>query len=277
MPKIYPVSDLHFRSADDARDWIRFEVPEEADIIAIAGDIANGSKQGVRYVKALLKVLTEIRPKVVVVACLGNHDHWGDISMHAAYRQWEYVEHSYPNFRFLKVGRVCDVKGVRFIGTTLWTDMKLVDDFYGAMNIYHCSWPDYLNVGYEAHIVGFPAYDFVEQFHKQLGFIYKAVDAAKEDQVPFYVMTHHLPDPASLDERYNGSDYNPFYASKGILDTLAVESGIWHHGHTHAAKDYNKYNWRVICNPRGYLQERYSCEDTRQRLANRNLVISLGD
>lgn len=272
MAKIFPVSDVHFRSVQDALDWARESVPEGIDIVALAGDIANGSKQGVKYMRAVC----EARPELTFVVCLGNHDHWGDVAMSATFHRWKNFQDSVLNFRLLN-SEPLEVKGVRFIGSTLWTDMQLDDDFYTAQNVYHTRWPDYTEVGFCPSMVGFPAYEYVEQFKLQLSDIFDQVEQAVEEGVPFYVMTHHLPDPLSLDERYAGNEFNVFYASAGILENLPVEKGVWHHGHTHAAKDYSKCGWRVICNPRGYLTERFGCDETRARLGSKDLIIELGE
>lgn len=271
--KIYPISDLHFRSTIDAIDWAKEEVPKDADIIVMAGDIANGAKQGVKYLKQVLQTL----PDKHIVLCLGNHDYWGEVSLYSTWYRWRELEKLYPNFHFVDRGYV-DILGVRFIGGTLWTDMQLEDNFYVTQNVYHCQWPDYLNVGFDAHIVGFPAHEFVQQFKLYLSRIFELVSDAVEAGIPFYVLTHHLPDPESLDKRYNGSEFNAFYASKQILENLPVEKGIWQHGHTHAAKNYHKHGWNVICNPRGYLMERFSCDvSDKERLADKNLILTIGE
>lgn len=271
MAKIHPVSDVHFRNKQDAIDWAN-ELPYGVDIVAIAGDIANGSKIGTSF----MRDICEACPDLTFVVCLGNHDYWRDVSMVSAQHRWSALEKSLPNLRFLN-GAPITVKGVRFIGDTLWTDMRLDGDFYVAQEIYHNKWPDYTEVGFCPTVVGFPAYEFVHQFNLTLSAIFKQVDQALKDDVPFYVMTHHLPDPLSLDERYAGSEFNPFYASADILDNLPVPSGIWHHGHTHAAKDYRKNGWRVICNPRGYLVERYGADETRARLGNNSFYTEIGE
>lgn len=273
MANIYPCSDVHFRSPTDASDWARDEVPANADIVVIAGDIANGPKQGIKCMKRILQE----HPDKIFIICLGNHDYWGGVTMASTWYQWNQLADRYPNFYFLNQVPIV-VKGITFIGATLWTDMQLTDDFYAVQNVYHTSWPDYMNVEFAAHMVGFPAYEFVQQFKNHLSAIWEHASNALEQGKQVYVVTHHLPDPESLDKRYNGSDYNPFYASKGILDNFPVEGAIWQHGHTHARKDYEKNGWRVICNPRGYLMERYSCDtDDRDRLADQNLIIQLGD
>jgi Icc-related predicted phosphoesterase len=44
----------------------------------------------------------------------------------------------------------------------------------------------------------------------------------------------------------------PSFASnlEGLLDANKIE--LWIHGHTHDSFDYEIYDKRVVCNPRGY-------------------------
>lgn len=268
--RIYPSSDLHFRSKLDVKDWALEEVPKDCDVVAIAGDIANGSKIGVKYIQEVCDLL----PNKKIVLCLGNHDYWGDVCITSVYARWKDLARRVTNLVFLN-GNSAKIGNVRFIGTTLWTDMGLTDNVSAVKNVYHVQWPDYANINVEAHIFGFPADEFINQFKVQLNWIYAHLEYAKERGEQVYVMTHHLPDPKSLDERYAGSDFNPFYASKNILEFTACQ-GVWHHGHTHTFKDYIEKDWRVICNPRGYLFERCNSEMS-QRLADNKLIITLGD
>ena len=81
------------------------------------------------------------------------------------------------------------------------------------------------------------------------------------------VVTHHLPHPASLPERFKGDLLNAAYASDL---TEIIESGrqaLWVHGHTHDSCDHSVDGTRVICNPRGY-------EDENGRF-DRELVVAI--
>ena len=273
MPVIYPVSDVHFRNHQDAKDWALEHVPAEADIVAIAGDIANGAKQGVKYMRTVCEALEDKQ----IVMILGNHDYWNDICMFSTRTQYRRLEEELTNFHFLN-GTPKIILGVQFIGDTLWTDMGLLDDTYTATQVYNNEWPDCRNINYDFPDLGFAPHDYIEEFKYQLSELMKHVANAEVEGVPYYVMTHHLPDPESLDKRFAADNaMNPFYASKGILENMGG-GGVWHHGHTHARCDYFKHGWRVICNPRGYMIERFSTEEgIRNSLANEKLLITIGD
>jgi hypothetical protein len=68
------------------------------------------------------------------------------------------------------------------------------------------------------------------------------------------VVTHHLPHPSSVHEKYRGDALNPCFASN--LSVLVGPPAIlWLHGHTHESMDYAVGGTRVVCNPRGYLPD----------------------
>jgi Icc-related predicted phosphoesterase len=68
------------------------------------------------------------------------------------------------------------------------------------------------------------------------------------------VVTHHLPLPLSIHEKYRGDALNPCFASD-LSALVRAPVDLWVHGHTHESMDYEISGTRVVCNPRGYLPE----------------------
>ncbi len=66
-------------------------------------------------------------------------------------------------------------------------------------------------------------------------------------------MTHHAPLPESLPDPH--ADMRWCYASD--LRDLVHARGpdLWIHGHLHHAADYRVGPTRVVCNPRGHVEE----------------------
>jgi len=82
--------------------------------------------------------------------------------------------------------------------------------------------------------------------------------AVKSNPGSMVVITHHLPHPRSISERFKGDLLNAAYASD--LSDL-VEQGqpaLWVHGHTHDSSNYRVGSTRIVCNPRGYDDENKS-------------------
>lgn len=78
------------------------------------------------------------------------------------------------------------------------------------------------------------------------------------DSMPTVVVTHHLPHPRSIPERFKGDLLNAAYASD-LTETIRNGSPVlWVHGHTHDSFDYRILETRVVCNPRGYGSENES-------------------
>ena len=101
--KLWVLSDLHH----DVVKIPNFEFPE-ADVVVLAGDIQNE-----KFVRQLVREYDH----VVYVA--GNHEFYGyDLD----WRKQD-LQNKFPGV-FLDDDFV-DIAGVRFLGSTLWTDYKL--------------------------------------------------------------------------------------------------------------------------------------------------------
>jgi hypothetical protein len=70
---------------------------------------------------------------------------------------------------------------------------------------------------------------------------------------PTVVVTHHAPHPTSLPAP--GFDLGHCYASdlSSLID--ARQPDLWVHGHVHNSVDYRIGATRVVCNPRGHVEE----------------------
>jgi len=70
------------------------------------------------------------------------------------------------------------------------------------------------------------------------------------------VITHHLPSHSSVSPKFKNSALNRFFANE--LDDLIkiTEPSLWVHGHTHEFFNYMLHNTEVLCNPRGYPNEK---------------------
>ena len=64
---------------------------------------------------------------------------------------------------------------------------------------------------------------------------------------------HFAPHPRSVAPGYAGHHANPGFVLD--LENLMGRAVLWIHGHTHTFFDYSVRGTRVVCNPRGYLDE----------------------
>ena len=231
--KILILSDLH-------NEFTVFKpVKNKVDVIVLAGDIDNGDK-GILWAR-------EVWPESMIVYVVGNHEYYGHdyAKTLSSLRQ----SASAQNIYLLEDDEVI-IDGVRFLGSTLWTDFE----FFGAdrkaivMDEGRRRLNDFRLIRYGQLGTFTPAHS-IELHKKSLSWL-----AAKLDE-PFVgqtvVVTHHMPSAKSVHERFTDMPLVACFVSR--LDYLFGKMNLWIHGHTHDNFDYLMNGTRVVCNPRGYV------------------------
>ena len=75
------------------------------------------------------------------------------------------------------------------------------------------------------------------------------------------VVSHHSPSFNGVSARFAGHYANTAFHSDAIDEFTHFENiKLWVHGHTHDNIDYEYDGIRVLCNPWGYMGERYGFE-----------------
>jgi hypothetical protein len=148
------------------------------------------------------------------------------------------------------------IGGVRFLGTTLWTDFKLFGDgdaraaaIDEAMRLMR----DFsrIRIGDAAGALFTPA-DSAALFERHAGWLERRLDTPHAG--PTVVITHHAPSRRSIHPRFAGSLLNACFVSDAERLVGADRAHWWIHGHTHDSFDYVLHGTRVVCNPRGYAK-----------------------
>lgn len=226
-------SDIHLEHAP-------FAPPEsDADLVVLAGDIANGAA-GIEWAKEAF------RTPVLYLA--GNHEYYeGEFeSVQAAMR-----EARGGTVELLDCTRIV-IGGVRFLGCTLWTDYSLAPEGErpAVIEAARLLNPDYQLIRYGAG--AFAPEDAIALCARHRAWL------AAELAVPFsgktVAITHFAPHPRSIAPAYLNHPANPGFIVD--LDGAMGRAALWIHGHTHTFFDYRVRGTRVICNPRGYPEER---------------------
>ena len=227
--KIQIMSDLHLEFATLQVD------PVDADIVILAGDIQPSGK-GVCWAKDNFDI------PVLYVA--GNHEFYNHM--------WT-MDELLDDMRSNCIGsnvhlldrNTFEVDGVRFLGTTLWTDL-LVKPLGGVK----CGVID-SDAGAIMTGDGEGLDDHVAQllFEKNRSWL------RSELEKPFagktVVISHHAPAIGSLHSQYAGNPRNACFVTD-MEDLMGDRVDLWVHGHTHNSFDYELDGTRVVCNPRGY-------------------------
>ena len=248
--KILVLSDLHleFGRLSTIKDGRGIE--EGADVVVLAGDIAEGER-GIRWARE-----TFISKEVVYVA--GNHEFYSHGFEALMDRMREVARQM--GVHFLERDAVT-IGGVRFLGTTLWTDFELygAEKRAGAMRLGGLGLNDFRYIktfrGFERQAGGgielrnFRPGD-ARQEH-DLSVAWLDAELAKGDPARTVVVTHHAPSRLSLHPKFDGDDLSPCFISD--LPGLLGRSALWIHGHVHDSFDYMVQGTRVVANPRGYV------------------------
>jgi hypothetical protein len=254
MLRLLVLSDLH----------LEFGVPfvpdaaagAAADIVVLAGDIHKGTA-GIGWARQTF-------PDKPVVYVAGNHEFYG--------HQWESLIDD------LRVaGRTYDVnvlenesvtiKGVRFLGCTLWTDF----DYHGPdkrrsamleaekwMNDYRLIKAKPLpEIYWRAKPNRLTSHHTLQRHRQSRAWL--EGELGKGDPATTVVVTHNYVHPKSTAPEYAQDLLTAAFGSIWPEEVLA-RANLWIHGHTHTSCDYlvggKAANARVLGNPRGYPSSR---------------------
>lgn len=223
------LSDLHLEI------W-PVELPRaDADVVILAGDIANGAA-GIDWARRTFDAPVLYVP--------GNHEPYdGDFgstlaALCSAARR--------TGIGLLDCGEQVIGK-VRFLGCTLWTDYSLAPEAARAACIEASR---RINPDYRAIRHGdrpFSPEDAIAMHHAQRRWLAQALDHPFEGAT--VVITHFAPHPGSIAPAFANHPANPGFVVN--LESMMGRAALWVHGHTHTFFDYTVSGTRIVCNPRG--------------------------
>ena len=248
MSRLWIFSDLHQDWADNA--WDPIPHAPSFDIAIVAGDIHSPLTKAIDW-------LGDRFAGAEVIYVPGNHDFW-----------WDGGDDRYTHADQIARGRdlaarrgihllsddALVVGGIRFLGATLWSDLRLGTwSPRDAARSARLSMRDYKRIRRRStgrHKYVRPA-DSVA-FHR-------ASRTWLDDQLgepfsgPTVVVTHHAPHPLSLPP--GGFALAHCYASDLGRMIRDRQPPLWIHGHIHSRADYRIGATRIVCNPRGHIEE----------------------
>ena len=235
--KIQFASDLHLEFISQSeKGYIGIEPAPDADVLVLAGDIHNGTS-AVELFKDW---------PVPVIYVFGNHDAYRCIDLDDALEEMRRACEG-TSILFLEKDAVV-IEGVRFLGTTLWTDYLLFGNSERKTVMDYCRQSIYDHTMICVAGLGITPVQLLTR-HEQ-----SRMWLAEQMEVPFegktVVVTHHAPHPASLPNWHKSAFVKAAYASD--LTELMDIPTLWLHGHVHLSVDYSVRNTRIATNPRGY-------------------------
>ncbi|MFC3158647.1 hypothetical protein ACFOEQ_08980 [Chryseobacterium arachidis] len=75
------------------------------------------------------------------------------------------------------------------------------------------------------------------------------------------VITHHAPSIQSVPDYFKQDPVTSAYASNLEDFIIEYQPLYWIHGHIHTPKRYKISETEIICNPHGYIDEKYNGYD----------------
>lgn len=235
--KINILSDLHVGFSE-------LDTPlNNADVVVLAGDVAQ-PRHAAHWAMRLHKP---------VIYVLGNHEFYGG-SIDTAAAELKHICAG-TNIHVLDNDELT-IDGVRFIGSTLWTDFMLFDDgAQRAASIVEAQrrMRDFSRIRTAARARSlFTPADSARLFARNAEWLDRRLDVPHAG--PTVVITHHAPSSRSIHPRFADSLLNACFVSNAEHLVSGERAQCWIHGHTHDSFDYVLNGARVLCNPRGYAK-----------------------
>jgi predicted phosphodiesterase len=231
--RLHIYSDLHLEFAP-------LDPPETgADVVILAGDI-HVQTRGIEWAAQAFR-----RPVIYVP---GNHEYYGGHFKNTLAKMKDRA--SDTQVHVLDRGEVT-IGGVRFLGTTLWTDFSATGNLVLAALEARQRMTDYRRIR-AANYRRLRPSDVVEDHRKAVTFLRAKLAEPFEGKT--VVVTHHAPSTRSIAARFRDDvgHLNAAYVNR-LEDLLGPPISVWVHGHTHTSFDYELLGTRVVCNPRGYI------------------------
>jgi predicted phosphodiesterase len=243
--KIGVISDIHIEFHWDLGFHFIRHLPQDLDILIIAGDL-------IPYIhpqapKAIAELCTVAKH---IVTVYGNHCLWRS-SPEEINLITQHIQSKIPSNR----GRwypmnkdIVDINGVKFAGATTW--FPLCDEA----------------IEYQDHLNDFKLIkNFVPWVFEEHD---RCLDFWRTCQADIWI-AHHLPSYKSLSSQYISNKLNCYLVAPDVEKHIQIKQPKYFiHGHAHLSSDYQIGETRVICNPYGY-------ETSDGKWLNRNFKFNL--
>jgi len=233
--KIQILSDLHLERG--LPSWLQRWKPQEGtEVLILAGDITNAKNPDV-----VGEMFGEL--KIPVLYILGNHEYYGG--------DWYDTKAMFKSKYSPLTGNInlldddfAMVNGVRFIGSTYWSDIKpseegealsFIADFRGL--IAGCT----MNLQRQRHR---HAQDYLKLCMK---------DSREKGIDKNVIITHFPPSWQAREERFKASGLGSYFYNDDEALVELLEPNLWIYGHTHGNLNFKVGEIPVVCNQQGYL------------------------
>ena len=234
--KLHILCDLHVEFGD-------FVPPDVgADVIILAGDV-HVQDRGLQWI-------FDQEFGVPVIYVLGNHEFYRE--KFPGLIDKLKLEAKGTNVYVLENDFV-DIRGYRFYGCTLWSDLELFGNRHLASIAAAEAMNDYRLIRLSKTYKKLLPKDTRVWHHRSIQRLSEFLNGGNPGRS--VVVTHHAPSLMSIADRYRNDPVTPAFASNMDDFILKHQPVLWVHGHTHESFDYRIGKTRVVCNPRRYVPE----------------------
>lgn len=249
-------SDLHleferYKNGNRAFPAEYFSVPElptdSETILLLPGDIGVIDKK-----HTIVPFMEEMEQRFAhVIYVPGNHEYYNGSITSSLDKLRNMLSHTKVH---LLDNQAVTIDGVRFIGSTLWTDFDkqnhlMMLQAQSVMSDYKLIRAGTKTDPYERRL--HPA-DILRRHLDGYAFLESELESvAFLDYSASVVLTHHAPCHLSIDPMFAADSNNPLYYSD-LGELLSIGPDLWVHGHMHSPCEYTVMDTKVVCNPRGY-------------------------
>jgi Icc-related predicted phosphoesterase len=241
--KLQIFSDLHC----DVAPTKHIAIADGVDAVIIAGDTCEGAVKAFDHLRRIVPIA------IPVIMVMGNHEY---------YRSFVPTELRLArdnatafNIHLLENDSVM-LGGIRFVGTTLWTDYRIFGDANAAAAISACAdgMNDHRRIGWQKQPwLRFRPQEAALLHNRSKNYLAEVL--AMPSQEPTVVVSHHAVSWQSVDLKLQNDRLTAAYVSDLSAFIGAYQPTLWIHGHIHRSSDYLVGATRVLCNPHGYGRE----------------------
>lgn len=223
------------------------EMPKEADVIVVAGDIESP--------KFIRELASHFKDKLILYI-LGNHDYYrNSLEDHKYLSQWENKVNK-QNAHLLNRSTY-KIDNTIFLGLTLWSKAVYYPEQVSRISCFRkISFPPQVNEVEITNKLDSAMMADVHNYEKSILFNSFLKLSHSEKLIP---ITHFCPRDEFIKPHWLGNNRNEYFsANMGEWITswrLTEKIPLWMFGHMHDASDETIDSTRYICNPYGTFDE----------------------
>lgn len=248
------MSDLHLESQD-----FSWKLPK-GDVLILAGDLCHArcldrgrtDKYSIDQRARVMRFIDTARANFqIVLLVAGNHDHYDGVFDDTT----DLLRRHLTGVSVLDNEHV-EIEGVRFFGTTLWSDFEgrsesTINGVRRRCGEFFFVKKRSVDAEGRPALTKFRPEDAADAFDVSWAALQQSVKDANGK--PTVVITHHAPSRKGLNSQFAGSGLDGAYASDLDRAIVAMEGvPVWVHGHTHIKRTYGIGGTSVLANCRGF-------------------------